>query len=140
MVQRTLSIVKPDAVASNAIGGVLAVIEKGGLKIIASKMIHMTRAQAERFYAVHRERPFFGDLTKFMSEGPVVVSVLEGANAIERYRELLGATNPEKAAPGTVRQLYGSNVERNAAHGSDAPETAAVEIAFFFNALELHPR
>lgn len=140
MVQRTLSIVKPDAVANNAIGGVLAVIEKGGLKIIASKMIHMTRAQAERFYAVHKERPFFGDLTKFMSEGPVVVSVLEGANAIERYRELLGATNPEKAASGTVRQLYGTNVERNAAHGSDAPETAAVEIAFFFNALELHPR
>lgn len=140
MVQRTLSIVKPDAVANNAIGGVLSVIEKGGLKIIASKMIHMTRAQAERFYAVHKERPFFGDLTKFMSEGPVVVSVLEGANAIERYRELLGATNPEKAAPGTVRQLYGTNVERNAAHGSDAPETAAVEIAFFFNALELHPR
>jgi nucleoside-diphosphate kinase len=140
MVQRTLSIVKPDAVANNAIGGVLAVIEKGGLKVIASKMIHMTRAQAERFYAVHKERPFFGDLTKFMSEGPVVVSVLEGANAIERYRELLGATNPEKAAPGTVRQLYGTNVERNAAHGSDAPETAAVEIAFFFNALELHPR
>ena len=140
MVQRTLSIVKPDAVANNAIGGVLAVIEKGGLKIIASKMIHMTRAQAERFYAVHKERPFFGDLTKFMSEGPVVVSVLEGANAIDRYRELLGATNPEKAAAGTVRQLYGTNVERNAAHGSDAPETAAVEIAFFFNALELHPR
>ena len=140
MVQRTLSIVKPDAVANNAIGGVLAVIEKGGLKIIASKMIHMTRAQAERFYAVHKERPFFADLTKFMSEGPVVVSVLEGPNAIERYRELLGATNPEKAAPGTVRQLYGTNVERNAAHGSDAPETAAVEIAFFFNALELHPR
>jgi nucleoside-diphosphate kinase len=140
MVQRTLSIVKPDAVANNAIGGVLAVIEKGGLKIIASKMIHLTRAQAERFYAVHKERPFFGDLTKFMSEGPVVVSVLEGANAIDRYRELLGATNPEKAGPGTIRQLYGTNVERNAAHGSDAPETAAVEIAFFFNALELHPR
>jgi nucleoside-diphosphate kinase len=140
MVQRTLSIVKPDAVANNAIGGVLAVIEKGGLKIIASKMIHMTRAQAERFYAVHKERPFFGELTKFMSEGPVVVSVLEGGNAIDRYRELLGATNPEKAAPGTIRQLYGTNVERNAAHGSDAPETAAVEIGFFFNALELHPR
>jgi nucleoside-diphosphate kinase len=140
MVQRTLSIVKPDAVANNAIGGVLSVIEKGGLRIIASKMIHMSRAQAEHFYAVHKERPFFGDLTAFMSEGPVVVSVLEGANAIERYRELLGATNPEKAAPGTVRQLYGTNVERNAAHGSDSPETAAVEIAFFFNALELHPR
>jgi len=140
MVQRTLSIVKPDAVANNAIGGVLGIIEKGGLKIIASKMIHMTRAQAERFYAVHKERPFFGDLTKFMSEGPVVVSVLEGANAVERYRELLGATNPENAAPGTVRQMYGTNVERNAAHGSDGTDTAAVEIAFFFNALELHPR
>lgn len=140
MVQRTLSIVKPDAVANNAIGGVLSVVEKGGLKIIASRMIHMSRAQAEQFYAVHKERPFFGDLTKFMSEGPVVVSVLEGANAIERYRELLGATNPEKAAQGTIRQLYGTNVERNAAHGSDSPETAAVEIAFFFNALELHPR
>lgn len=140
MVQRTLSIVKPDAVANNAIGGVLSVVEKGGLKIIASRMIHMSRVQAEQFYAVHKERPFFGDLTKFMSEGPVVVSVLEGANAIERYRELLGATNPEKAAQGTIRQLYGTNVERNAAHGSDSPETAAVEIAFFFNALELHPR
>jgi len=140
MVQRTLSIVKPDAVANNAIGGVLGIIEKGGLKIIASKMIHMSRAQAERFYAVHKERPFFGDLTKFMSEGPVVVSVLEGANAIDRYRELLGATNPEKAGPGTIRQMYGTNVERNAAHGSDAPDTAAVEIAFFFNALELHSR
>jgi nucleoside-diphosphate kinase len=140
MVQRTLSIVKPDAVAKNAIGGVLAVIEKGGLKVIASKMIQLTRTQAERFYAVHKERPFYGDLTKFMSEGPVVTSVLEGENAIERYRELLGATNPEKAAPGTIRQLYGTNVERNAAHGSDAPETAAMEIAFFFNALELHPR
>jgi nucleoside-diphosphate kinase len=140
MVERTLSIVKPDAVANNAIGGVLAVIEKGGLKVIASKMIHMTRTQAEQFYAVHKERPFFADLTRFMSEGPVVVSVLEGANAIERYRELLGATNPEKAGRGTIRQLYGTNVERNAAHGSDAPETAAVEIAFFFNALELHPR
>lgn len=140
MIQRTLSIVKPDAVAKNAVGGVLAAIEKGGLKIIAARMIHMTREQAERFYAVHRERPFFGDLTKFMSEGPVLVAVLEGESAVERYREILGATNPEKAAPGTIRQLYGTNVERNAAHGSDAPETAAAEISFFFNALELHPR
>ena len=140
MIQRTLSIVKPDAVAKNAVGGVLAAIEKGGLKIIAARMIHMTREQAERFYAVHRERPFFGDLTKFMSEGPVLVAVLEGESAVERYREILGATNPEKAAPGTIRQLYGTNVERNAAHGSDAPETATAEISFFFNALELHPR
>lgn len=140
MIQRTFSIVKPDAVAKNAVGGVLAAIEKGGLKIIAARMIHLTKAQAESFYAVHKERPFFGDLTKFMSEGPVVVAVLEGENAIERYREILGATNPANAAPGTIRQLYGTNVERNAAHGSDAPETAATEIAFFFNALELHPR
>jgi len=140
MIQRTLSIVKPDAVAKNAIGGVLGLVEKAGLKVIAAKMIHMSRTQAEGFYAVHRERPFFGDLTKFMSEGPVLVSVLEGENAIERYRDVLGATNPEKAAAGTVRKLYGANIERNAAHGSDAPDTAAVEIAYFFNALELHPR
>jgi nucleoside-diphosphate kinase len=140
MIQRTLSIVKPDAVAKNAVGGVLAAVEKGGLKVIAARMIHMTRAQAEQFYAVHKERPFFGDLTKFMSEGPVVVAVLEGENAIERYREVLGATNPANATPGTIRQLYGTNVERNAAHGSDAPETAAAEISFFFNALDLHPR
>jgi nucleoside-diphosphate kinase len=140
MIQRTLSIVKPDAVAKNAIGGVLALVEKAGLKVIAAKMIHMSRTEAEGFYAVHRERPFFGDLTKFMSEGPVLVSVLEGENAIERYRDVLGATNPEKAASGTVRKLYGTNIERNAAHGSDAPDTAAVEIGYFFNALELHPR
>jgi nucleoside-diphosphate kinase len=140
MIQRTLSIVKPDAVAKNAIGGVLGLVEKAGLKVIAAKMIHMSRSQAEGFYAVHRERPFFNDLTTFMSEGPVLVSVLEGENAIERYRDVLGATNPDKAAPGTVRKLYGTNIERNAAHGSDAPETAAVEIAYFFNALELHPR
>jgi nucleoside-diphosphate kinase len=140
MIQRTLSIVKPDAVAKNAIGGVLGLVEKAGLKVIAAKMIHMSRAEAEGFYAVHRERPFFNDLTTFMSEGPVLVSVLEGENAIERYRDVLGATNPEKAAPGTVRKLYGTNIERNAAHGSDAPETAAVEIGYFFNALELHPR
>ena len=140
MIQRTLSIVKPDAVAKNAIGGVLGLVEKAGLRVIAAKMIHMSRRQAEGFYAVHRERPFFNDLTTFMSEGPVLVSVLEGENAIEKYREVLGATNPEKAAPGTVRKLYGTNLERNAAHGSDAPETAAFEISYFFNALELHPR
>ncbi len=140
MIQRTLSIVKPDAVAKNAIGGVLGLVEKAGLQVIAAKMIHMSRTQAEGFYAVHRERPFFNDLTTFMSEGPVLVSVLQGENAIDRYRDVLGATNPDKAAPGTVRKLYGTNIERNAAHGSDAPETAALEIGYFFNALELHPR
>ncbi len=140
MSERTFSIVKPDAVAANAVGGVLGLIEKGGLKVIASKMIHMTKRQAEGFYAVHKERPFFGDLTDFMSEGPCVVSVLEGPNAIEKYREILGATNPEAAADGTIRKLHGSNIERNAAHGSDGPDTAAFEIGYFFNDLEIHPR
>ena len=137
---QTLAIIKPDAIASGKAGAILKHLQEAGFTLRAARLVRLTLPQAEAFYAVHKERPFFGDLTKFMSEGPVVVSVLEGANAIERYRELLGATNPEKAAPGTVRQLYGTNVERNAAHGSDAPETAAVEIAFFFNALELHPR
>lgn len=140
MIQRTLSIVKPDAVAKNAVGGILGIVEAGGLKILASKMIHMTKSVAEGFYAVHKERPFFGDLTKFMSEGPVLVSVLEGEDAIAKYRELLGATNPAEAAEGTVRKLYGSDIERNAAHGSDAPETAEFEINYFFSALEIHSR
>ena len=139
-IERTFSIVKPDAVARNCIGGVLDLVEKGGLAVIASKMIHMTKSQAEGFYAVHKERPFFGDLTDFMSEGPCLVSVLEGDNAISRYREVLGATNPAEAAEGTVRKLYGTDIERNAAHGSDGPDTAAFEIGYFFNALELHPR
>jgi len=140
MTERTLSIVKPDAVAKNAIGGVLSIFEKGGLRIVATKMVRLTRAQAEGFYAVHRERPFFPTLCDFMSEGPIVVSVLEGEGAIARHRELLGATDPSKAADATVRRLYGTNIERNAAHGSDAPETAAFEIGYFFNALELHAR
>lgn len=139
-IERTFSIVKPDAVAKNSIGGVLGLIEKGGLQIIASKMIHMSRKEAEGFYAVHKERPFFGELTTFMSEGPCVVSVLEGDNAIARYREILGATNPEQADAGTVRKEYGTNIERNAAHGSDAPDTAAFEIRYFFNALEIKER
>jgi len=139
-IERTFSIVKPDAVAKNVIGGVLGLIEKGGLRIIASKMIHMSKKEAEGFYAVHKERPFFGDLTDFMSEGPCVVSVLEGENAIARYREVLGATNPAEAEPGTVRKEYGTNIERNAAHGSDAPDTAAFEIGYFFNALEIKER
>jgi nucleoside-diphosphate kinase len=140
MSERTFSIVKPDAVAKNAVGGVLKLIEEGGLEVIATKMIHMTKAQAEGFYAVHKERPFFNDLTDFMSEGPCVVSVLEGDNAIARYREILGATNSKEAAEGTIRHAYGTDIERNAAHGSDAPDTAAFEIGYFFNALELHPR
>ena len=140
MIERTLSIVKPDAVAKNVVGEILAACEKAGLRIVATKMIHMSKTEAEGFYAVHRERPFFADLTKFMSEGPVVVSVLEGENAIAKYRDVLGATNPEQAAAGTVRKRFGANIERNAAHGSDAPDTAKFEIGYFFNALELHSR
>ena len=140
MSERTLSIVKPDAVAKNAIGGIFSIFEKGGLKIVATRMIHLSRAQAEGFYAVHKARPFFGDLCTFMTEGPVVVSVLEGDNAILRHRELLGATDPGKADAGTVRKLYGTNIERNAAHGSDAPETAAFEISYYFSALEIQGR
>ena len=139
-IERTFSIVKPDAVANNAIGGVLGLIEKGGLQIIASKMTHMSKKEAEGFYAVHKERPFFGDLTDFMSEGPCVVSVLEGDNAIARYRDILGATNPAEAEAGTVRKDFGTNIERNAAHGSDATDTAAFEIGYFFNALEIKER
>ncbi len=140
MIERTLSIIKPDAVAKNAVGEILAAFEAGGLVVVAAKMIHMTREQAEGFYEVHKERPFFGSLCDFMSEGPVLVSVLEGDNAIARHRELLGATNPEEAAEGTVRQRFGTNIERNATHGSDAPETARFEIGYFFNSLELHSR
>lgn len=140
MSERTLSIVKPDAVAANAIGGIFSIFEQGGLKIVATKMIHMSKAEAEGFYAVHKERPFFGDLTDFMSEGPIVVSVLEGDDAIARHRELLGATNSKEAAEGTVRQRYGTDIERNAAHGSDATDTAAFEIGYFFNALEIQAR
>ncbi len=139
MSERTLSIVKPDAVAKNAIGAILGACEQAGLKIVASKMVHLSKRQAEGFYAVHRERPFFDDLTTFMSEGPVVVSILEGDNAIERYRELLGATDPAQAAEGTIRKRFGTNIERNAAHGSDGAETAAFEIGYFFNDLEIFP-
>ena len=135
--ERTFSIIKPDAVAKNAIGGVVGKLEAGGLRIVAQRMVRLTPAQAEGFYAVHRERPFFKDLCKFMTEGPVVVQVLEGDNAIARNREIMGATDSRKAAPGTIRAAFGTDIERNAVHGSDAPETAAVEIAYFFSASDL---
>ncbi|MBE7453147.1 MAG: nucleoside-diphosphate kinase [Kofleriaceae bacterium] len=136
-IERTFSIIKPDAVARNAIGGVVARLEEGGLRVVASRMVRLTEAQARAFYAVHKERPFYNDLVTFMTEGPVVVQVLEGEDAILRNRQIMGATNPEKADAGTIRKLFGTNIERNAVHGSDAPETAAQEIAFFFSGAEL---
>ena len=135
--ERTFSIIKPDAVAKHGIGPVLALIEKGGLRVVAGRVTRLSRAQAEAFYAVHKERPFFSSLCDFMTSGPVFVSVLEGESAVTRYREVLGATDPAKAAPGTVRAAFGTDVEKNAAHGSDAPETARVEISFFFAGWEL---
>jgi nucleoside-diphosphate kinase len=139
-IERTLSIVKPDAVAKNVMGEIYSRFEKAGLKIIAAKMLHLSREQAEGFYAVHKERPFFNDLVKFMTSGPIIVQVLEGENAIQANRELMGATNPKDAASGTIRADFAENVESNAVHGSDAPETAVVEIDYFFNPAEIHPR
>ena len=136
-VQRTLAIVKPDAVKQGAAGEILRRIEASGLRILALKMTSLTEGLARGFYAVHRERPFYGDLVRFMTEGPVVVAVLEGPDAIPRYRELMGATNPAKAAPGTIRADFGASLERNAVHGSDGSETARVEIAYFFGASEI---
>jgi nucleoside-diphosphate kinase len=136
-VQRTFSIIKPDATERNLTGAVNAVIEKAGLRIVAQKRIRMTRGQAETFYAVHKERPFFGELVDFMISAPVVVQVLEGENAIARHREVMGATNPANAAEGTIRKLYARSVGENSVHGSDAPETAAVEIAQFFSGNEI---
>jgi nucleoside-diphosphate kinase len=136
--ERTLSIVKPDGVSRGLIGEVVRRLEANDLNIIAMKMIQMTRKQAEGFYAVHRERPFFGSLTDFMTSGPAVVMVLEGENAIARYRELMGATNYEEAAEGTIRRDFATDIEKNVVHGSDAPETAAFEIGYFFNAFEIN--
>ncbi|HTR52505.1 MAG TPA: nucleoside-diphosphate kinase [Kofleriaceae bacterium] len=135
--ERTLSIIKPDAVAKNVIGPIVAKLEAAGLRVVAQRMLRLTDAQAKAFYAVHKDRPFYGDLVKFMTEGPVVVQVLEGPGAIAKNREVMGATNPEKAAPGTIRKEFATNIERNAVHGSDAPETAREEIAFFFSTAEL---
>jgi len=136
-VQRTFSIIKPDATERNLTGAVNRVIEEGGLRIVAQRRIHMSRAQAERFYGVHAERPFFGELVDFMTSAPVVVQVLEGENAVARYREVMGATNPADAAEGTIRKEFALSIGENSVHGSDAPETAAEEIAFFFSGLEL---
>ncbi len=136
-VERTFSILKPDATARNLTGAINAMIEKAGLRIVAQRRIRMTREQAETFYAVHKERPFFGELVAFMTSGPVVVQVLEGENAITRYREVMGATDPAKAADGTVRKVHARSVGENSVHGSDAPDTAAKEIAQFFSGNEI---
>ena len=139
-VERTLSIIKPDAVAKSVIGPILAKLEAAGLCIVAAKMLHLDRARAEGFYAVHRERPFFGELVEFMTSGPVLVQVLEGENAIAVNREVMGATNPREAAPGTIRAEFASEITENAVHGSDGPDTAAAEIAYFFADDEICPR
>ena len=136
-VERTLSIIKPDAVAKNVIGEIYARFEKAGLKIVAARMMHLSRADAEGFYAVHRERPFFRDLVDFMTTGPVMVTVLEGDNAIAKNRELMGATDPKKADAGTIRADFATSIDANAVHGSDGPDTAKTEIAFFFPALAI---
>ena len=139
-VERTLSIIKPDAVGKNAIGQILARFEAAGLKIIGARMLHLTRAQAEGFYAVHRERPFYRNLVGFMSSGPVLVQVLEGENAISRNRDLMGATNPKDAGRGTIRADFATSIDANAVHGSDGPDTAREEVAFFFQPREIFSR
>ncbi len=140
VVERTLSIIKPDVVSRDQIGAILQHVEQAGLRIVATRMLQLDRRQAEGFYDVHRERPFFQSLVQFMTSGPVVVSVLEGDDAIARYRKLMGATDPEQADAGTLRKLFGTNVERNAVHGSDAPDTARTEVAYFFAKADLVPR
>ena len=136
-VERTLSIIKPDAVKKNAIGQIIARFEKAGLRVIAARMMHLSRAEAEGFYAVHKERPFFGELVDFMISGPVVVQVLEGENAMQRNRDIMGATNPANAEPGTIRKELAESIEANTVHGSDSDENAAIEIAFFFKPEEI---
>jgi nucleoside-diphosphate kinase len=138
--ERTFSIVKPDGVQKNLIGQVYSRFEKAGLQVIAARMVHLTQAQAEGFYAVHRERGFFKDLVKYMTSGPVIAQVLEGDNAVAKHRELMGATDPKKAAPGTIRADFASSIEENVVHGSDSAENAAIEIAYFFATSDLCPR
>ena len=139
-VERTLSIIKPDAVGKNAIGDIYARFERNGLKVVAARMRQLSRADAEAFYAIHRNRPFFKDLVDFMISGPIMVQVLEGENAIARNRDLMGATDPKKAARGTIRADFADSIDANAVHGSDSPETAATEVAFFFPTMEIHSR
>ena len=139
-VERTLSIIKPDAVAKNVIGQIYARFEAAGLKLVAARMVHLSRAQAEGFYAVHRQRPFFGDLVKFMISGPVMIQVLEGESAIQKNRDLMGATDPKKAAAGTIRADFADSIDANAVHGSDGAATAMTEIAFFFASSETYSR
>jgi len=139
-IERTLSIIKPDAVGRNLIGSIFSRFEAAGLRIVAARMMHLSKEQAQAFYAVHRERPFYASLVEFMTSGPVMVQVLEGEGAIAHNRELMGATDPKKAAAGTIRADFASSVEANAVHGSDGPETAASEIAFFFAAMDICPR
>ena len=139
-VERTLSIIKPDAVAKNPIGKIYSRFETNGLTVVAAKMKHLSRQEAEGFYAVHRERPFFKDLVEFMISGPVMIQALQGEGAIAKNRELMGATDPKKAAPGTIRADFAQSIDANAVHGSDAPETAAVEIAYFFPTMEVYSR
>src|SRR3954469_9472092 len=138
--ERTLSIIKPDAVAKNVVGQIYARFEKAGLRIVAAKMAHLSRGEAEAFYAVHKERPFFNDLVSFMISGPVMIQVLEGEDAIARNRQLMGATDPKKAEKGTIRADFADSIDANAVHGSDAPETAAIEMAFFFPAMNVYSR
>ncbi|GAA5179922.1 nucleoside-diphosphate kinase [Niveibacterium umoris] len=139
-IERTLSIIKPDAVAKNVIGKIYQRFEDAGLKIVAAKLVHLSEQEAGQFYAVHKERPFFKDLVKFMTSGPVMIQALEGENAIAKNRELMGATDPKKAAPGTIRADFAESIDANAVHGSDAPETAAVEVAFFFPGMNVYSR
>jgi nucleoside-diphosphate kinase len=136
-IERTFGIVKPDAVEKSAVGGVIEMIEKAGLKIVGLRLVKLSDAQARAFYDVHKERPFFPDLVKFMTSGPAVVMAIEGESAVARYREVMGPTDSKKAPAGTIRNKYGTNIERNAVHGSDAPETARAELAFFFAGLDL---
>lgn len=139
-VERTLSIIKPDAVGKNHIGDIISRFEKGGLRVIAAKMMHLSKEQAGSFYDIHRERPFFNDLVSFMTSGPVLVMCLEGENAIAKNREIMGATNPQEAKPGTIRSDFAATIDENAVHGSDAPETAQKEVGFFFSEEELCAR
>ncbi|HTQ36370.1 MAG TPA: nucleoside-diphosphate kinase [Steroidobacteraceae bacterium] len=138
--ERTFSIVKPDGVARNLIGEVYRRFEKAGLSVVAARLVHLSKAEAEGFYAVHKARPFFNDLVKYMTSGPVVLQVLEGENAVAKNREIMGATDPKKAAPGTIRADLAESIEANTVHGSDSPENAAIEIAYFFAQTEIHSR